>query len=105
MTLCSEVWCLECKEIGLVFTELSAVVFLGLIQEGKLSKQQSILRCRRNWNQKKPELKGKSYKAKTKKKPDYIKHKPLPNLLKRAGLSEFDPDSLIPKHLVPASPT
>lgn len=103
MSLCSEVWCEECTEQELVFSDLSIPIFLHLITEGKLSKQQSILRCRRMVNQKMPELKGKSYKAKTKKKPEYIKHKPLPNLIK-TGLQDININSLLDKNGKPQFP-
>lgn len=98
VTLCAEIWNQECQEQDLDFSSLSAVLFLHLIDTGKLSKQQSILRSRRSVGQKRPELKGKSYMAKTKNKPEYIKNKPLPNLSKRSGMANIDVSSLLGKN-------
>lgn len=97
-SLCTEIWNQECQEQDLDFSSLSAVVFIHLVDTGKLSKQQSILRCRRKWNQTKPELKGKSYRAKTKNKPEYIRNKRLPNLIIRSGLRSIDVSSLKRQH-------
>lgn len=85
MSLCSEVWSQECKQMGEVFSTMSVMTFLHYVEVGKLSKRQSILRRRREWNGKIPSLKGKSYNAKPKKADKYVKNRKLPNLLNRAN--------------------
>ena len=67
-TLCTEIWNQDCQKLGLELSSISAIVFLNLVGTGQLSKQQTILRTRRQLNNKKPETRGKSYKRNVKKK-------------------------------------
>lgn len=67
-TLCAEIWKAECEEIGYDLVTMTAINFIILESSGEISKKQSILRCRRGLNQKKPETVGKSYKSNLKPK-------------------------------------
>lgn len=69
-TLCAYIWSEECKSLGHDFNTMSAVMFLHLVDTGKLSKQQTILRTRRKLNNTKQETVGKSYRGK---KPEWKK--------------------------------
>jgi hypothetical protein len=66
--LCMEIWAEECVELGYNLATISAITFITFEGSGALSKKQSILRCRRSLNQKKPETVGKSYKSNLKPK-------------------------------------
>jgi hypothetical protein len=67
-TLCAFIWDEDCKNIGEDFKSISAIQFLHLVDTGKISKQQSILRSRRNINNKNYVTRGKSYKPRTSKR-------------------------------------
>jgi len=72
--LCMNVWKRECEELGHDLTKLSALEFLHLESSGCISKKQTILRSRRNLNQKKSDTRGKSYKSNLKKKKPTIRN-------------------------------
>lgn len=74
MTLVSVIWAEDCQKIGFELSEISATQLLHLIGENLISKQQSILRARRDINNKKSDTRGKSYKrTSTAKKDEVIK--------------------------------
>lgn len=56
ISLCTHIWNEECRDMGKCLTDIDIPMFLHYISQGKLSKQQTILRYARKMREKHPHL-------------------------------------------------
>ena len=67
LKLIGNVWNQDFKATGRDPATTASIIFLRVFTEGKLTNPESIRRCRQRIQEKNPELRGKTYKARQKK--------------------------------------
>lgn len=79
--LCFAIWLSECNDMDVDFHNITTTEMFIMLQQGKLSKQQTILRTRRKLNFKEVETIGASYKPTKNRRTKVIKIRSDENLL------------------------
>lgn len=69
--LCATYWNIQLKSYGLALESMTALDFLKMMSEKKLTPESTITRARRKVNQDNEETRGKSYKGRKEKEIEY----------------------------------